>query len=375
MNLIADPPSLPRNDSELLRHFESLGFNCEFGLVQRAAAVEMIGLFRFNQTSYNALLHGIETGFADLALPGQVEVKWTGEWQVTESVYGFRYHTFNHDKSLDPAQLIKEHSGWLRYTAEKFLEQLETADRIFVRKGETPEQEAEIRALHAAMRRYGKTQLLWVCEADETHQAGDMEWLEDGLMRGWIEAFAPRHRANDGYPPDWLLVCRRAWALGYLGNADALPQYGERRAPGLEFGGWSGSDLATAERSWQVPPPPGGGKIMRHRLISDAAEPQGIFGCLVTGLRPGGLYFASVDIRLPADFSGNTVALNIAGATPGLRSTLEYKRRGIWQQKWVSGVLPARATRTTLRLLVAAPAGTVLYSANWKLEHVAVPPA
>lgn len=366
---------LPRNVQDLVRCFESLGDNCEFGLVQRFAGIEPPGLFRFNLTKLAPLIAGLMQRFSDLAVPSQVQVEWTaGEWIVRESVYGFGYHTFNHDRSLDQNRLEREQGRWMRYMADKFLEQLALADRIFVRKGDPPSCEPEIRALHAAMRTFGNAILLWVCQADSDHAAGEVEWLDPGLMRGWLRAFAPYDDAMDVDPIGWLQLCRRAWALAYLGDADKYPRDVEIGPGALDFGGWSGSAVATSELAWEVPPAPAGGHVMRHHLIADVAEAQDIFGCFVsTGLKPGGLYAASVCVRLPEDFTGTNVGLVMLGR-PSLRGgRLDLQLRGAWQRVWVSAFLGTEDTLAFPRLVVSGPRGTTVFSADWRLEADTIP--
>ena len=59
-------------DKEILGHFESLGDNCEFGLVQRAAGVEQLGFFRFNFAEMPGLLKALDSAFADMDQPGSL---------------------------------------------------------------------------------------------------------------------------------------------------------------------------------------------------------------------------------------------------------------------------------------------------------------
>ena len=48
MGLVLNNIHVPKDDLELLRYFESLGENCEFGFVQRCVGLESPSLFRFN---------------------------------------------------------------------------------------------------------------------------------------------------------------------------------------------------------------------------------------------------------------------------------------------------------------------------------------
>jgi hypothetical protein len=60
-------------DNELLPVFESLGDNCEFGLVQSSLGVKQLRLFRFNSVATDALIHEIENDFATSKIPPPVQ--------------------------------------------------------------------------------------------------------------------------------------------------------------------------------------------------------------------------------------------------------------------------------------------------------------
>jgi len=363
----------PESDADLVQRFESIGDNCEFGLVQRTAGAEPLGLFRFNFTHLDALIAGLDNNFADLAGLGDVEVRWENEWIVSEKNYRFVYHTYNHDQTIDPAQLQTEHGRRMRFLARKFLEDLGASDRIFIRKGESPSQIGAIKSLHAAMRRHGGASLLWVCAADRTHGAGHVEWLEEGLMRGWIAGFAAYDRATDVDAPGWLQLCRRAWALAHLGDANAYPVENKIGADAQNFGGWTGSSAAVAEFSWDVPPPPPGGSIMRHRLVVDAAQGKDIFGCLVRPARSGTLYVASAYVRLPAASTATNVGLIINGRPTVGSGKFNAELRDVWQRIWVSAFTGSADALVFPRLVAFGPAGTALYSAGWCVEEGAIP--
>ena len=55
------------SDRELVVHFESLGDNCELGLVQRRAGVEPLGLLRFAGVPLRNLVRGLNARFANIA--------------------------------------------------------------------------------------------------------------------------------------------------------------------------------------------------------------------------------------------------------------------------------------------------------------------
>jgi hypothetical protein len=371
---MSDPMLIvPKDDAELVQRFESLGDNCEFGLLQRYAGAEPHSLFRFNFTGLAELLAGLENRFADLAAPGNVKLTWTDEWMVSETRYRFSYHTFNKDKSYSEARLEQEQTRWLRYMAEKFIEELETGERIYVRKGEGPEQLAAIRTLHMRLRQFAPVTLLWVAEADADHPVGTVEKLGNGLIRGWVSKFADYLQAPDFEPMEWIRLLRRVWALRYLNDADAYPPVDRVNLAPRDFGGWAGSAVATAEFSWEVPKPADDAQVMKHVFVTNMAQDDNIFSWFLSaGLSAGALFVASVDIWLPDDFTG-TIDLVFLGRSSVRNSNPKYEKRGGWQKIWVSARLEDVNRVVVVRLNGKGPAGSKLYTANWRVELGGIP--
>jgi hypothetical protein len=368
-------PEIPHDDQSLLKLFENLGDNCELGLLQRYGGIERPSLLRFNYTDIDKLIRGLKNRFEDLARPGQVTVEWTDEWMVKETVYGFSYHTFNTDPHYDQARLIKEQERWLRYMAEKFLEELEIGDRIYVRKGGGNESEHAIRALSAALRAYGPATLLWVTVEDHQHPAGSVAWMDDHIMRGWIAGFAPYSRAFDVETSNWLKLLRAAWGLLKHNDPAALSPPSRSSLIPTDFGGWTGAGVATNEFDWTVPRTPPDGLVMKHTLLKDLSPPTEIFGCLlVNRVKPGQPYVALVDVWLPTDFAGDHVCLVfISRPSVAIRRAVKTKTN-TWQTIWVSTYLGDGDSRAFPRIELVGPAGTVFYTTNWRLHEGLLPP-
>lgn len=200
-------------DSEVLRAFESLGDNCEFGLVQSSLGIEQLGFFRFNSVSAGALLRALDNGFADFEnLAGlDIEIACNDELIVHIPGYGLRYHTFYKRGDVDIDRLRRQQTTVVRYLARKLREDLRTAEKIFVRKSATASSE-EIEALHAALRRHGETTLLWVTLADRDSPAGDVHMLRPGLLKSSIDRFSAYADATAASFA-WFEICRAAHAL------------------------------------------------------------------------------------------------------------------------------------------------------------------
>jgi hypothetical protein len=292
---------------------------------------------------------------------------------VRETRYGLSYHTFNVDPDQDQARLLRQQTAWLTYMAAKFLEGLALGDRIYVRKGEADSiQSATLLGWH--LRRHGPATLLWVTVADADHQAGTVEWIGEGLMRGWLRGFAPYDRATDVEPVGWMALLRRAWALRHLGDANAFPSVSRDNVLAADFGGWTGTSAASAEFVWTIPPLSGSGQVMKHVAVRETQPGEGIFGCLIReGLVPGGLYVASVHVWIASDSAVTSVGLVMLGRATLQTRSADLSVRNAWQLIWVSATLAECDAVAFPQLIFAGPAGATVHTTGWRLEAGAIP--
>lgn len=209
----AGGPPLPPD--RLITQFESLGDNCEFGLAQRKLGAEPLGLLRFSFIELVHLLRGLRNGFDGLGDPGTTAVDVVGgpggEYVVKETAYGMTYHTFQHEGESDIETVRRQQSVKLNFLKRKFMEDVGNAEKIFVIKRLPALRPEEILPLYAALNDLGRNWLLWVVPADAAHPVGTVEVLLPGLMRGYMDQFAPYEDAPSVSVAGWTAVCEAAW--------------------------------------------------------------------------------------------------------------------------------------------------------------------
>jgi hypothetical protein len=233
----ASPPSEEQKpeqskQEEMWNIFQSLGENCEFGLVQKHYGSTVPGLFKFAFTSLAVLVAAFRFGFRDLAAVENLSIeteyvdaeKTWGAFHVWSHCYRIRFHAgYNHITDLE--KLKKAESRRLAFLVNIFIEDLHAGEKIFVFKS-VPEQagfvmeQFQVEELFAAMRAYGPVTLLWVTNAIDGHPPGSVEEISDGLMRGYIDHLAPREGILARFScmisysvESWLSVCTAAHAL------------------------------------------------------------------------------------------------------------------------------------------------------------------
>jgi hypothetical protein len=206
----------------LLGSFESLGENCEFGLVQRRCGCEPLGLFRFSSTPYQPLLHSLRAGFIGMGQPEALEVELAAsghEYMVLDRRFGFRYHAWVKLGEMDPGAIRAREARRLPFLIRKLIGDLAEGDKIFVFHGMTPLTDAQASDLAAAIRRFGPGTLLWVEKADAAHPPGSVVPLGPGLLKGHMDRFAPTENAHDLSLDCWIALCRNAHALVHQSQA------------------------------------------------------------------------------------------------------------------------------------------------------------
>lgn len=204
---------------QLVTQFQSVGDNCEFGVVQRQCDAEPLNLLRFASTDIAHLLRGLATQFAGLDDAANMSYRLGGErggfrefvmWQTT---YDLVYHTYKYQNEAVIETLLAAERQKLGLQLRMFVEDLEDAEKIFVIKRNDPLMLGEVLPVLRGMRAYGDNTLLYVVPAGSEHLPGSVEWHAPGLMCGYMDRFAPYEDAHDTSVQCWLSICRNALAL------------------------------------------------------------------------------------------------------------------------------------------------------------------
>ncbi len=195
---LATPPAavptpladLPEEALHALRQrligFESLGRNCEFGLLQRKFGAEPLGLLRFSTTRPRTLLQLLRTRFAGIGDPAQNEVVVVDkEYRLRHLPSMWRMHT-GIPATADPAKVLRDQCRHTGFLCTKLIRDLEAASKIFVYQMAAIEDD-EIEAIHAALQAYGPNLLLCVRLPTAAQPAGSVTWPTPRLMVAHID--------------------------------------------------------------------------------------------------------------------------------------------------------------------------------------------
>ena len=124
-------------EAGLVMSFESLGDNCEFGLVQRLIGQERLSFLRYAGVGdIFALARGIADGLRVFDAPDCVDISQHGnEWIATVPSLHLVFHTGRSVESISRDRIREEETRKLAFMAQKFIDDCETAEKIFVYRG------------------------------------------------------------------------------------------------------------------------------------------------------------------------------------------------------------------------------------------------
>lgn len=269
---IEPAPHAVISDHDLVLQFESLGDNCELGLVQRRAGAEPLGLLRFAGVPLRNLLAALRNRFANIANPDHIRiVVENGEYMVKLTKYDFNYHAHVLVGETDPQALHQQQCRTVRFLADKFVRDLEEPGKIFVFRQNEPLSATDLVDLRLALSACGPAVLLWVQEACQGHPPGTVVRVDDRLMVGYVRRLATRDNVPDLDYASWMTVLRKAYTIWQSGQP--LPEqsvpvscteiaFGQEGNAIRSLGyGWSGPEAgytwAVGERSQLILDNPG----------------------------------------------------------------------------------------------------------------------
>jgi hypothetical protein len=135
---------------------------------------------------------------------------------IHERKYGLVYHTFVYEGDRVPELMVQQEAMRLKFLRRKFIEELDAGDKIFVFKGGGSVQEAEILPLFIALNRKRANTLFWVVPEEPGRPSGTVEVLMNGLLKGYIDRFAPGDNAHDFSFDAWVRLCVHAFQLNRM---------------------------------------------------------------------------------------------------------------------------------------------------------------
>ena len=196
--------------------FESLGDNCEFGLVQRHFGAEPIGMYRWGGVSVGSLIAAVEARFNGMGLVENTVL--TGrpgdEYVLRDRRDWLSSHTFVPFNEKRFERIRDQQLAALQFLSDRLLQDIEDPWKVFVFKPRSGLiSDDEMHALHGALEKIGAVSLLCVSVPEGAENIGTTQRLSRGLYRGNISRVSPTARARDIDYPGWLRLCKQTLEL------------------------------------------------------------------------------------------------------------------------------------------------------------------
>jgi len=202
---------------ELIKRSEGLGDNCEFGIVQRKLGVEVLGLLRFANIRLRSLVDSLSDDFVSAKDPSSAVFSLNNadprEYSMSLPEYDIRWHTFIFEGTELADKDRSSQIAKLSYLRRRFYEGLASERKIYVLKTPSACTIDRIIPVLVALNRFGRNWLLVVSTACDGHKAGTVELIGPGLMRGYIDRFAPDNDVETADAYSWLSILANAWTL------------------------------------------------------------------------------------------------------------------------------------------------------------------
>jgi hypothetical protein len=200
----------------LAEQCESLGHNCEFGMLQRHLEAEPLGLLRFAGITLDDLLAGLDDGFADLGAEMVVATHPLGtggsEFLVQDSRYRLSLHTTLTTDTHARADIETRYRTHLPFLGRHLRGRLAEGSHLYVfqRPGQLTQSQAM--PLWNRLQAHGPNALLYV-DQDPNLPSGAVEQRGHGLYHGRLARMAPHANVGLLDVNGWLSLCANAYRL------------------------------------------------------------------------------------------------------------------------------------------------------------------
>ena len=362
---------------QVAERFEGIGDKCDFGLAQSFCGAEPLGLLRFSSIPHKPLMELLGSRFEALDDPRQVDVfvkPNEHEWFGRIAAFGMEYHSGATLETMNERDVLARERRRVPFLKRKLLEQLADPQKIFVRN-DSRCQRWEVDELHAALRRYGENDLLWLALAEQPDQIGISQLVAPRLVEGrYGRAWRGGVLSPEGLGI-WLILMNQA--LFVLRPQDWIGLHGSV-AEELD-------DLKSLEVRWDclsggpptrhvhLPIPEARGFVIEHRLDGDGSNS---FDALVISdklkLRADRMYVASAWVWLPEDFEG-WVAIAFLDMPVVRTWPADLALRCKWQRIATSVRGPGDGALCSAALFTTGASHGLVLSVGWRIERGVVP--
>ena len=353
----------------LMLSFESLGDNCEFGLLQRRCGADPQGLLRLSHSrlaTVEALLASECEGLMDdddLALaphplfPGKLLAR------------SIRLNDLDHEvNAIDRiGSSDADHSANVRriaYLKRRFLEDLHEGTKIFVRRGRDSRPET-VTSFLAQFRRLSQAWVLLVVETEDERLRGTVIQNGHRYLIGYLGRLAITGDVLDSEVEIWIDLLLCAYGIVHGGEQDTAAPELQSNAP-LSLPMLEHLEGCTTRR---LVKPSHGDAIVAVEIGRDMTFDETAYAVEFSDFPADARAFVcSVWIVVPAGFDGTYVRFLTTTAVRQMDRQADMRKRNVWQRIWTLGHTHLGSTVLRVELRTDAAKGTVFKLARTTIE-------
>jgi hypothetical protein len=184
--------------NKLACKFESLGTNCEIGLIQRYLGYEGLNLFKWTSIGGDKLLKVLENQIKDYDLidDHSLVVNSSSQYDLVNHRYSTETHTFiNYDASLtnQKEQLLLKMMTRQKFLIRKFLDEIKENDKIYTFKSVKTLHPSNVLKIREALLNLGSSKLFIVQPLEDLKENEFHFEIKDQIAFGFIggSVFSP----------------------------------------------------------------------------------------------------------------------------------------------------------------------------------------
>ena len=190
--------------------FESLGHDCEVGLLQRRFGAELLGLFRWGGTHIVRLIEALDNNFSGLGDEQYNSIVPISElYYLEERRYGLSRHAHVRvDSGANVEELLKRQLEQTTLYLRFFRETLEDGLKVFAYKDLDNADPVVIVDLGRVLRRHGPADLVVVHQHLRQGDAAEVDRLNEHTWLARPDHFGGRPDRWDIAFDQWLFIMR-----------------------------------------------------------------------------------------------------------------------------------------------------------------------
>lgn len=216
-------------DKSALERMESIGDNCELGLVLRHHGHESGGFFRWTLCPIESAIALLRNSFhgafdyGNLVPHSRILVRD----KQTGIAFHSKMHSIDTDRKWEFAhseeerrEIYESEAEKVLHLARKFHARARNPDTIFVvKKNHAGLTRLQVDSLVEALSSYSggvSPTVLWVRAAEQPEQVSTVERLSGNILAGYLSRFAPYRDAKDFELTEWNNLINKATLLGAI---------------------------------------------------------------------------------------------------------------------------------------------------------------